>query len=132
MLWFLQAFQVVAREMGGGSPGRCTAAVSSKTGYTSLLRTLDRICHKISKHCNSITSAMIVDMREVHNVSQYARMLQFICSIMQLCGGFEPELLLQPKVRRAPPRACFHFADSADVCAVPRAALGGAGRRHAV
>ena len=87
--------------MSGGSPGKCTAAVSCKTGYTSLLRTLDRICHKIAKHSSNITSAMIVDTREVRNVSQYARMLEFVCAVMQLCGGFEPDALLQPQVLRA-------------------------------
>jgi acetyl esterase/lipase len=89
--------------MSAGCPGKCAAAVSSKTGYTSLLRTLDRVCNKINKHCSCITGAMIVDTREVHDVSQYVSMLQFLCSVMQLCGGFEPDLLLQPQVscRRA-------------------------------
>ena len=41
---------------------------------------------------------MIVDTREVRNVSQYARMLEFVCTVMQLCGGFEPDVLLQPQV----------------------------------
>jgi hypothetical protein len=76
--------------------------VSSKTGYTSLLRTMDRVCHKINKHCSCITGAMMVDTREVHDVCQWVSMLQFLCSIMQLCGGFHPDLLLQPQVR---PRA---------------------------
>ena len=60
---------------------------------------------------------MIVDTREVRNVSQYARMLEFVCAVMQLCGGFEPEKLLQPQVPAASPplalpltRPTLHFS----------------------
>ena len=46
---------------------------------------------------------MIVDTREVRNVSQYARMLEFVCTVMQLCGGFEPDVLLQALQRSVRP-----------------------------
>jgi hypothetical protein len=31
-------------------------------------------------------------------VGEYARMLEFLCSILHMCGGFEPDKLLQPQV----------------------------------
>ena len=121
---------MLERDMSGGSPGKCTAAVSCKTGYTSLLSTLERVCQKIIKGCSSITSAMILDTSEVHNVNQYARMLEFLCSVLQLCGGFEPDKLLQPQVKCAP--CILGFDCSIDAFAVSRAALGAAGGRHAL